>query len=449
MTPFQIIISLMMVATGSVNTIVTKMADLFCSNGVTLSEPEWHVYNVSSAKNQTSSPGVDYCRNATYIQDMKTVEEQNAALYSFRQFDHPFVQSFTMFVGEFSCLIVFKLIIFSSTRNGGKSPFEMGEQKFNPLIWLIPAICDSCATTAMYIGLTMTYASSFQMLRGSVVIFTGLLSVVWLGKKLKAYNWAGMFLVLGGLILVGLSGFLDKSAASASASNPLVGDLIIVIAQVVVAFQMVVEEKLMTKYKVPPMQAVGWEGFFGMIIMISISAILSATTEVGDPITENMKDAFIQLDPSKPNKSGGGLPIFLLFCGTICSIALFNFSGLSVTREMGAVYRMVLDSIRTIIIWGFGVLMSTPYDQNQKLQPIDAYTGYQVAGFVVLLFGTFVYNDKETGEVYPDTGKPITESLAAPLFRLFGFMKREKGISADDYSERTPLLGKSNKSVNP
>jgi drug/metabolite transporter (DMT)-like permease len=59
-----------------------------------------------------------------------------------------------------------------------------------------------------------------------------LLSVVWLGKKLKAYNWAGMFLVLGGLILVGLSGFLDKSAASASASNPLVGDLIIVIAQV-------------------------------------------------------------------------------------------------------------------------------------------------------------------------------------------------------------------------
>lgn len=37
MTPFQIMISLMMVATGSINTIVTKMADLFCSNGVELS----------------------------------------------------------------------------------------------------------------------------------------------------------------------------------------------------------------------------------------------------------------------------------------------------------------------------------------------------------------------------------------------------------------------------
>lgn len=116
--------------------------------------------------------------------------------------------------------------------------------------------------------------------------------------------------------------------------------------QVVVAFQMVVEEKLMTKYKVPPMQAVGWEGFFGMIIMTVISAILTYTTKEGDAIHENMKDAFLQLNPSQPNSQGGGLPIFLLFCGTICSIAFFNFSGLSVTREMGAVYRMVRARLR-------------------------------------------------------------------------------------------------------
>lgn len=36
-------------------------------------------------------------------------------------------------------------------------------------------------------------------------------------------------------------------------------------AQVVVAIQMVVEEKLLTRYKVPVLQAVGWEGFFGMV----------------------------------------------------------------------------------------------------------------------------------------------------------------------------------------
>ena len=65
-----------------------------------------------------------------------------------------------------------------------------------------------------YVGLTLTHASDFQMLRGSVVIFTGLLSVVWLGKKLKGTHWGGMILVLCGLLLVGLSGYLDKNAAA-------------------------------------------------------------------------------------------------------------------------------------------------------------------------------------------------------------------------------------------
>jgi len=441
MTPFQIIISLMMVATGSINTIVTKMADLFCSNGIKISD-----FNTTA--NQDS---MDYCKHASYIQNMPEAD-QDEALLSFRQFNHPFVQAFTMFVGEFSCLLVFKLIVFTSTMGGKESSMKLGPQKFNPLVWAIPAMCDSCATTAMYIGLTMTHASSFQMLRGSVVIFTGLLSVVLLGRKLQPYHWGGMLLVLGGLVLVGLSGFLDKSGGSASASNPLLGDLIIVVAQVVVAFQMVVEEKLMTKYKVPPMQAVGWEGVFGMIIMSIISVILTYNTSEGSAVHENIKDAFMQLNPTHPNSDGGGLPIFLLFCGTICSIAFFNFSGLSVTQEMGAVYRMVLDSVRTVIIWAFGVGMSTPYNKSQKLQAIDAFTGYQVAGFVVLLFGTFVYNDKETGEVNPDTGDPIKESLAAPLFQLFGFMKTKKGVPADEWnSERKPLLastGKAASSIN-
>ena len=75
----------------------------------------------------------------------------------------------------------------------------------------------------MYVGLTLTYASQFQvclsalpvcrpaapspspfsaltqpfrrphaqMLRGSVVIFTGLMSKFWLKRKLEAFHWVG------------------------------------------------------------------------------------------------------------------------------------------------------------------------------------------------------------------------------------------------------------------
>lgn len=41
-----------------------------------------------------------------------------------------------------------------------------GNRSFNPLVLLPPAMCDMVATSIMYIGLTLTYASSFQMLRG-------------------------------------------------------------------------------------------------------------------------------------------------------------------------------------------------------------------------------------------------------------------------------------------
>ena len=46
-------------------------------------------------------------------------------------------------------------------------------------------------------------------------------------------------------------------------TNIFVGDLLIFCSQVIVASQMVYEEKFISKYNVPALQAVGWEGTFG------------------------------------------------------------------------------------------------------------------------------------------------------------------------------------------
>nr|XP_026655058.1 uncharacterized protein LOC113460701 [Zonotrichia albicollis] len=60
-------------------------------------------------------------------------------------------------------------------------------------------------TSIMYVALNMTSASSFQMLRGSLIIFTGLLSVAFLGRRLEWSHWAGIVLTILGLALVGLA----------------------------------------------------------------------------------------------------------------------------------------------------------------------------------------------------------------------------------------------------
>lgn len=45
-------------------------------------------------------------------------------------------------------------------------PLIQGNQNFSPWIFLPPALCDMLATSTMYVGLNLTFASSFQMLRG-------------------------------------------------------------------------------------------------------------------------------------------------------------------------------------------------------------------------------------------------------------------------------------------
>lgn len=39
----------------------------------------------------------------------------------------------------------------------------------------------------------------------------------------------------------------------------------------------------------------------------------------------------------------------------IFSIALFNFTGISVTKRLSATTRMILDSVRTLVVWSFSI----------------------------------------------------------------------------------------------
>lgn len=64
------------------------------------------------------------------------------------------------------------------------------------------------------------------------------------------------------------------------------------------------------------------------------------------------------------------------------SIAFFNFAGISVTKQHSATTRTVLDSIRTLIIWVFSLLIGD-----------EKFSFIKLGGFVVLLIGMSIYND--------------------------------------------------------
>lgn len=239
----------------------------------------------------------------------------------------------------------------------------------------------------MYVGLTLTFSSTFQMLRGSIIIFVALLSIVFLGRRLVSREWLGIFVLFLGLLTVGFSDYREaklkeeaKEQVKVEKEHPMehmiMGDIIIVLAQIIIALQMVYEEKYVSKLNIPALQAVGWEGIFGLLAM---TVLIGPIHFIRIPWDDDkpMEDV-----PAALNQMATDWRIIALVILSIFSIAFFNYSGLSVTKEISATTRMVLDSLRTVIIWVFEMCMGW-----------KSFQFLQLVGFILLLFGTCLYNN--------------------------------------------------------
>ena len=137
--------------------------------------------------------------------------------------------------------------------------------------------------TRILVALSAYFRSTQEMIvffwfPGAVIVFTGILSTFVLRRRLQPYRWLGIVFVIIGLSIVGLCDILFKpenidpnpnsNPANSSSihefygvSKPrieepsnhtgneqLIGDVLIVCAQVIVASQMVYEEKVVSRY---------------------------------------------------------------------------------------------------------------------------------------------------------------------------------------------------------
>ena len=112
-------------------------------------------------------------------------------------FTHPYFQTLIMFTGELTVFGVYgikKMWMKSQAQKTGDAALMMspgtrqaGEQQLkqncNPLLLAIPATCDFCGSTLMFIALTMVDASVYQMMRGIIVVICAIFSVIFLGAK--------------------------------------------------------------------------------------------------------------------------------------------------------------------------------------------------------------------------------------------------------------------------
>ena len=294
--------------------------------------------------------------------------------HSQHTFDHPIFQTWCMFFGEIMmlCLFAFKAFVAWKRCKG----VTVENSRFNCLIFLFPACCDIIGSGMMMIALTKIYPSAYQMMSGAVIIFTSVLSLVFLGKKLWLNHWLGMLFVFGGLFVTGVGSHLSGQEKGLTGQSQLSGNLLVIAAQVILAVQNVYEEKVVKKHNVPALQAVGWEGVWGFtlfgLLLVPFYYIHYSFSSLQPPRFENTVDAALQMTHSWQT---GVATVFL-----ILSIALLNFCGMSVTKEMSATTREVLDSVRNLFVWAFALVKK--WAKFHYMQPV---------GYSLLVMGILVY----------------------------------------------------------
>ena len=72
----------------------------------------------------------------------------------------------------------------------------------------------------------------------------------------------------------------------------------------------------------------------------------------------------------------------------MCTIAIFNASGVAITKYSSSLIRSILDVTRTIFIWAISLFL-TKKDGSKW----ETFQIMQLLGFLILVLGNFVFNE--------------------------------------------------------
>lgn len=249
----------------------------------------------------------------------------------------------------------------------------------------IPATCDILGTTLMNVGLLLVPVSIYQMVRGAIVLFVGLFSVLFLKRHLLRKQWIGLLSVFGGVFIVGLSAMFNTAPAPppgalSAAPDPnaafeaTLGISMILLAQIFAATQFVLEEFILEKYAMEPVNVVMWEGAFGTsITLVGSLLIFFLFVQKRDGSMFNLPQGAAQMFSNKAVLISSFIIMFMM--------STFNVTGMAVTRIISATSRSTIDTSRTVGIWIVSLLIGW-----------ETFQFLQLVGFGFLVYGTLLFN---------------------------------------------------------
>jgi hypothetical protein len=224
------------------------------------------------------------------------------------------------------------------------------------------------------------------MFRGSVILFTALLTHFVRKHRLHGFQWFAVMACMLSLLLVGFSSVLGSPGDSDRSAwyFQVIGLSLVLVSQVLNAVQTVLEEKLLADVHLPPPVVVGTEGAWGLLFCIVVFIPLAYFLPGFDHgHFEDTYDTFYVL-PRHPQ---------LLFASgvNVVAILFLNWSGMVLTGELSGVHRTIFDGLRIVFVWGVSLVIY--YGISPEFgEKWTQWSFLELVGLFVLLAAMLIYN---------------------------------------------------------
>lgn len=305
-------------------------------------------------------------------------------------FRHPLYQGMWCFAGQLLAWPLWRLEQrgalgshedAAATLDGKAEPPVSGRRA--AALCAVPTLFDVLGTVLNNAGLILTDVSVYQMLRGSVILFTALASRALFRRPFTEVDLQGLGLVGVGILCIGLANtiFWDYSAHHGHmamrrgeyAPWPAMGNFLIILSQALMAGLFIAEELLLKERHLPPLRLVAWEGSLGVAFN---AALLLLTLLLPGPdagALENPVHATLQLFHSPL--------IFLAVSVMALSLLAFNLAGVYITKFQTATHRACVDATRQVLVWAHALAVGW-----------EAFNRTELLGYALLLLGTLQYS---------------------------------------------------------
>ena len=293
-----------------------------------------------------------------------------------------------MFIGELCCIFGYFYVYRKQKKEHGNELTD--EEKdavskglsltFNPLWFAIPAVFDIITSTLMYYGLVTVDASVMQIINCTILIWIAIFSIIYLKRKYTLQQYLGLGILVGGVTIVAVGAILTSNEGSSKGShkNNILGVIALVVSVMFGGMLMVAEEKLLSKFYVHPLQAVGIEGASGLtiyIILLVVFYFIPCVPTPGFCPYKRLEDA-----PRAIMEIGTNLKLFFLVIATVTSLGFFNYFGISLTKVASATHRGAVNAIRPFTVWIYCLIAGW-----------EKFSWIQLLGYFIAVYGMLLY----------------------------------------------------------